>query len=171
MAEPPLWLCNKHIRTGIKGILLHDCCGEELLQLEYKQVVLKDWFLEEWLVVVRAMEDTEDLDILHHLQVKMTLPCCMWYGREHCQPYQKMSQWNYGNQQEWNWLKLEVEMEFVEEEDNKDKEEDEGDVFEEFDEDELDVGLTEHIDAQDLNDNVWEMEAKNEDTEDTDDMY
>ncbi|KAE9387004.1 hypothetical protein BT96DRAFT_747114, partial [Gymnopus androsaceus JB14] len=36
MAEPPLWLCNEHVRTGIQGILLCDHCDEELLWLEYE---------------------------------------------------------------------------------------------------------------------------------------
>lgn len=58
-ADLPLWLCDEHVRTGIRGILLRDRCDEEFLRLRYEEVALEDWFREEWSVVVRSMEDTE----------------------------------------------------------------------------------------------------------------
>lgn len=60
-AEPPLWLCDEHVRTGIRGILLRDRCDEEFLCLKHELLALKEWFMEEWLIVARAMEDTEGM--------------------------------------------------------------------------------------------------------------
>ncbi|KAE9387362.1 hypothetical protein BT96DRAFT_801741, partial [Gymnopus androsaceus JB14] len=53
------WLHDKHVRTGIRGILLWDRCDEEFLRLKHELLALKDWFMEEWLIVARAMENTE----------------------------------------------------------------------------------------------------------------
>lgn len=59
--ESPLWLCDEHVRTGIRGILLRDRCDEELLRLKYKQGSLKSWFTEELSVIVRSMEEMQGM--------------------------------------------------------------------------------------------------------------
>lgn len=58
VAEPPLWLCDEHVRTGIRGILLRDRCDEELVRLKHEQASLKEWLTEEWSVVLRSIERT-----------------------------------------------------------------------------------------------------------------
>lgn len=66
VAEPPLWLCDEHVRTGIRGILLRDRCDEELHRLKYEEASLKDWFMEEWSVVLRSMEEIEGVSDCHN---------------------------------------------------------------------------------------------------------
>ncbi|KAE9395276.1 hypothetical protein BT96DRAFT_942542 [Gymnopus androsaceus JB14] len=116
VAELPLWLCNEHIRTGIRGILHCDCCDEELHWLKYEEVSLKDWFMEEWSVILRSMEEIEALSTLPRDE-----PMELWgpMGAELVQ------------------ARLEVETEQVQEEVEED-DEDAKDMFEEFDEDDLD---------------------------------
>lgn len=61
VAEPPLWLRDEHVRTGIRGILLRDRCDEEMLRLKHEQASLKEWLTEEWSVALRAMESTKGM--------------------------------------------------------------------------------------------------------------
>ena len=58
--DPPLWLCDEDIRTGIKAMLELDRCLEEEPRLLMERRSLQEWFAEEWIVVKWAM-DVEDL--------------------------------------------------------------------------------------------------------------
>ncbi|KAJ7702621.1 hypothetical protein B0H16DRAFT_1347489, partial [Mycena metata] len=55
--NPPLWLSDKRVRTGIKAMLELDRCNEEDARLQRERCALQVWFAEEWEVVNRAIED------------------------------------------------------------------------------------------------------------------
>ncbi|KAJ3715841.1 hypothetical protein C8R42DRAFT_544498, partial [Lentinula raphanica] len=48
--NPPPWLTDEDVRSGIKGILLRDRCDEELKRLEDECFALCSWSSEEWRV-------------------------------------------------------------------------------------------------------------------------
>jgi hypothetical protein len=55
--EPPLWLSDEQVRTGIKAMLELDRCDEEDDRLLKEACALRVWFAEEWKTVQRALED------------------------------------------------------------------------------------------------------------------
>lgn len=55
--NPPLWLSDERVRTGIKAMLELDRCNEEDARLRRERRALQVWFAEEWEVVSRAIED------------------------------------------------------------------------------------------------------------------
>lgn len=56
--QPPLWLCDNQVREGIKALLEHDRCLEEEERLRAECRSMREWFAEEWSVVVAACENT-----------------------------------------------------------------------------------------------------------------
>ncbi len=56
--EPPLWLCDANVRSGILAMLDLDRCEEEELHLQHERRAMQDWFLEEWEIVNVAYENT-----------------------------------------------------------------------------------------------------------------
>lgn len=57
-ANPPLWLCDKEVREGIKALLEHDRCVEEETRLHSECRAMQEWFSEEWAVVIDAYKNT-----------------------------------------------------------------------------------------------------------------
>ncbi|KAJ7774176.1 hypothetical protein DFH07DRAFT_865935 [Mycena maculata] len=55
--EPPLWLSDEKVRSGIKAMLELDRCDEEDLCSKKERCALQVWFAEEWIVVNRAIQD------------------------------------------------------------------------------------------------------------------
>ncbi|KAJ7220486.1 hypothetical protein GGX14DRAFT_532534 [Mycena pura] len=55
--EPPLWLCDERVRSGIKAVLELDRCDEEDYWLITERCSMQVWFAEEWEVVNLAMEE------------------------------------------------------------------------------------------------------------------
>jgi hypothetical protein len=62
--NPPLWLCDESVREGIKALLEHDRCLEEEVRLRHECCAMREWFLEEWLVVIGAYENTGEIPCL-----------------------------------------------------------------------------------------------------------
>jgi len=56
--EPPLWLCDANVRSGILAMLDLDRCEEEEFRLQHERRAMQDWFLEEWEIVNVAYENT-----------------------------------------------------------------------------------------------------------------
>jgi len=56
--EPPLWLCDAKVQSGILAMLDLDRCEEEELRLQHERRAMQDWFLEEWEIVNVAYENT-----------------------------------------------------------------------------------------------------------------
>ncbi|KAJ3739920.1 hypothetical protein DFH05DRAFT_1377465, partial [Lentinula detonsa] len=54
--NPPAWLTDKDVKSGIKGILLRDRCDEELRRLKHECIALYHWLSEEWQVVNACIE-------------------------------------------------------------------------------------------------------------------
>ncbi|KAJ7194705.1 hypothetical protein GGX14DRAFT_678291 [Mycena pura] len=46
--EPPLWLCDERVRSGIKAVLELDRCDEEDYRLITERCSMQVWFAEEW---------------------------------------------------------------------------------------------------------------------------
>ncbi|KAJ7893687.1 hypothetical protein B0H14DRAFT_2334743, partial [Mycena olivaceomarginata] len=53
--EPPLWLCDEKVRTGIKAMLELDRCDEEDARLQRENLALRVWLREEWEIATRAI--------------------------------------------------------------------------------------------------------------------
>jgi hypothetical protein len=56
-AEPPLWLCNEKVRSGIRAVVVRDRCDEEIRRVLLEQRALHEWFEEEWKVVVDSIHE------------------------------------------------------------------------------------------------------------------
>jgi hypothetical protein len=74
--NPPPWLCNDDVRSGIKAMLELDRCDEEDIRLRKERCALQVWFAEEW-AILNAAIDKEGACIYDALRgyVKLT-SCC-----------------------------------------------------------------------------------------------
>jgi len=54
--NPPPWLCDEKVRSGIRGILLRDRADEDLFRLQRERQALREWMAEEWDVLCMAIE-------------------------------------------------------------------------------------------------------------------
>ncbi|KAJ3963600.1 hypothetical protein EV361DRAFT_813214, partial [Lentinula raphanica] len=153
--NPPAWLTDEDVHSGIKGILLRDRCDEEMKRLEYECFALRSWFHEEWSVVNDCIEATTHpgMYLMYQLEQRkrdLIRLCVIW--RRALQPIpllQDISDWGPSA------LELdEIERELAEEKVDicEEKEEDKEyveteDEFSDFDDDDLDIGLVERLDA------------------------
>ncbi|KAG6805150.1 hypothetical protein H0H92_000519, partial [Tricholoma furcatifolium] len=48
---PPAWLADESVRSGIKAVLEHDRCIEELERLQRECRSMRLWLAEEWVAV------------------------------------------------------------------------------------------------------------------------
>ena len=67
MTEIPAWLGNNDVRDGIKALLEHDRCVEEMERVKHERVCMQEWFKEEWVVAQEAIVITEDINVLFQL--------------------------------------------------------------------------------------------------------
>jgi len=67
MENIPNWLGDDNVRVGIKALLEHDCCVEEITRVKHERTCMQEWFQEEWMIVQIAIEDTTDINILFQL--------------------------------------------------------------------------------------------------------
>ncbi|KAJ3716253.1 hypothetical protein DFJ43DRAFT_1006930 [Lentinula guzmanii] len=70
VVNPPLWLADEQVRTGIRGILLRDRADESLSRLRYEIHQLAEWYAEEWVVVSRAISEIKEPDLLYQMHLK-----------------------------------------------------------------------------------------------------
>jgi len=56
--EPPRWLCDTNVRSGILAMLDLDRCEEEELRLRHERRAMQEWFSEEWDMVNTAYRNT-----------------------------------------------------------------------------------------------------------------
>lgn len=54
--EPPPWLCDDDVRSGIKAMLEQDWCPEEESRLVVERRSLQEWFAEEWKIINIALD-------------------------------------------------------------------------------------------------------------------
>ncbi|KAJ6525150.1 hypothetical protein B0H19DRAFT_971441 [Mycena capillaripes] len=79
--EPPPWLCDEKVRTGIKALLELDRCDEEDARLRREKLALRVWFGEEWKMITEAIEGAaSDLDEYHLRlqQDRLVRLCATW---------------------------------------------------------------------------------------------
>ncbi|KAK7008483.1 hypothetical protein R3P38DRAFT_3324595 [Favolaschia claudopus] len=77
-AEPPLWLKDDTVRSGIKAMLVLDRCEEEQARVVHECRALRYWLAEEWDVVASAIaeaDDNDDLGLKHQLLLRRTELC------------------------------------------------------------------------------------------------
>jgi hypothetical protein len=58
---PPPWLCDETVRDGIKALLERDRCLEEDTRLQKEYRAMREWFAEEWSLLVVILENTGEL--------------------------------------------------------------------------------------------------------------
>ncbi|KAJ3759292.1 hypothetical protein EV360DRAFT_82236 [Lentinula raphanica] len=151
LENPPAWLSDEDVRSGIKGILLRDRCDEELIRLEDEYSALRFWISEEWQVVNDCIEVSSHPDLLYQLENRksdLIRLCVIWRRALQGIPLsQGSSDWG-PSAVELDEAEKELGEEKIEtnEDDNVEAEDDE---FSDFDEDDLDVGLVERLDALD----------------------
>ncbi|KIK55897.1 hypothetical protein GYMLUDRAFT_248296 [Collybiopsis luxurians FD-317 M1] len=131
--NPPLWASDEQVWAGIRSILLRDRCDEELLRLKHERGVLHEWFSEEWTVIIHVITNTQDLH-----KALSAIP-----------ELEMMESWG-PTEDELEAMQSELYLDKVE-----DNEEEDGE-HEEPDEDELDIGLLEYIDAVDVAESLEE---------------
>ncbi|KAK7006713.1 hypothetical protein R3P38DRAFT_3325968 [Favolaschia claudopus] len=76
--EPPLWLKDDTVRSGIRAMLELDRCEEEEVRIFHECRALRYWLAEEWEVVASAMaeaDDNDDFGLRHQLQLRRTELC------------------------------------------------------------------------------------------------
>ncbi|KAJ7501610.1 hypothetical protein B0H11DRAFT_1713561 [Mycena galericulata] len=81
LTEPPPWLADDDVRTGIKAMLELDRADEEDYQLRKESASLQVWFAEEWEVVNLTLEETESAADRYQLQLirdKLVRLCATW---------------------------------------------------------------------------------------------
>ncbi|KAJ7302004.1 hypothetical protein DFH08DRAFT_919019 [Mycena albidolilacea] len=80
-AEPPLWLCDEKVRSGIRAMLELDRCKEENVRLKKERCAMQVWFAEEWQVVNLALEQAESAADKYQFKLlrdKLVRLCATW---------------------------------------------------------------------------------------------
>ncbi|KAJ3725522.1 hypothetical protein DFJ43DRAFT_1157442 [Lentinula guzmanii] len=136
----PLWLVDEGVRMGIQGILLRDRCDEELQRLRYELKSLAEWHSEEWTIVNMAIATIQDSSILYALyQQRRNLArlAVQWTQALAGLPSER-----------------EVDAELIEDEDEMDQTGHDEELvgYNEFEDDDLDIGLVEYMDTLALTD-------------------
>ncbi|KAJ7605716.1 hypothetical protein DFH06DRAFT_947610, partial [Mycena polygramma] len=62
--EPPPWLSDDHVRSGIRAVLELERTEEEDVILRKERRSMRSWFIEEWTILNGAMEDTADFSTI-----------------------------------------------------------------------------------------------------------
>ncbi|KAJ3714958.1 hypothetical protein C8R42DRAFT_590499, partial [Lentinula raphanica] len=151
MSDVPPWLGDDQVRTGIRGILLRDRCDEELRRLMHEHRVMREWFAEEWTVLEKTIEDVHESEqhIIHQLQLRRSEMCrlCVIWGRTlSClPPDRELVPWG-PSETDLHIAAANIDSDYV----SKAEEEEDGEVYDEIEDEELDFGLLECMDALDL---------------------
>ncbi|KAJ3725528.1 hypothetical protein DFJ43DRAFT_1196795 [Lentinula guzmanii] len=164
LEELPLWLCDEGVRKGIQAKLELDRCNEELRRLTHERKTLREWMAEEWDVLCTTIEHLDgEADLLYQLtESKQNLLrlCVRWDSALESLPVIRgLNTWGPTTEElEEEAKKMHVEVlvntvisdedkETGDEAEMQEYETDESDVDDGFDEDDLDVGLVERLDA------------------------
>ncbi|KAK7435306.1 hypothetical protein VKT23_019751 [Stygiomarasmius scandens] len=68
---PPPWMVDENVRKGIRAMLELDRCAEESARLRIQRQSLQEWFLEEWQVLMVAMErEIGSVGLMHQLGMR-----------------------------------------------------------------------------------------------------
>ncbi|EDR10841.1 uncharacterized protein LACBIDRAFT_324780 [Laccaria bicolor S238N-H82] len=69
MTDPPLWLCDNLVRSGIRARLELDRCIEEEEHIKHERKVLQIWYSEEWNVTCSTYDNTASHHVLDSLEL------------------------------------------------------------------------------------------------------
>jgi hypothetical protein len=100
--DPPRWLCDAEVRSGILAMLDLDRCEEEESRLRNERRAMQEWFSEEWDTVNAAHENTgalvysycytlincypEDAGLRYQIGIlkdSLCRLCALWQGSVH----------------------------------------------------------------------------------------
>ncbi|KAJ7071743.1 hypothetical protein B0H15DRAFT_793346 [Mycena belliarum] len=84
ITEPPPWLSDEKVRSGIRAMLELDRCDEEDARLRRERCSLQVWFAEEWTVVNIALDNAESSSDKYQLQLRrdeLVRLCATWERR------------------------------------------------------------------------------------------
>ncbi|KAJ7289894.1 hypothetical protein C8J57DRAFT_1214211 [Mycena rebaudengoi] len=79
--EPPAWLSNEDVRSGIKAMLEYDRANEENIRLRKERRAIQVWFAEEWEVHRLAIEQTDDAGDKYQFELlrdRLVVLCATW---------------------------------------------------------------------------------------------
>ncbi|KAJ3733669.1 hypothetical protein DFJ43DRAFT_994490 [Lentinula guzmanii] len=153
----PLWLVDEGVRMGIQGILLRDRCDEELQRLRYELKSLAEWHSEEWTIVNMAIATIQDSSILYALyQQRRNLArlAVQWTQALAGLPSEVVPCFAVPEGEELIDVQREVDAELIEDEDEMDQTGHDEELvgYNEFEDDDLDIGLVEYMDTLALTD-------------------
>ncbi|THV05927.1 hypothetical protein K435DRAFT_849380 [Dendrothele bispora CBS 962.96] len=72
---PPPWLADESVRQGIRAMLELDRCEEEEERLAVERRAMQSWLKEEWDVAKCTINDTDDANVLHQLELRCKYLC------------------------------------------------------------------------------------------------
>ncbi|KAK7442251.1 hypothetical protein VKT23_016221 [Stygiomarasmius scandens] len=76
LTGPPPWMSDDNVRKGIRAML-------EVDRLAIEMQSIKEWFMEEWQVLIKAIEMTDHADIQYQLNLRrkrLCQLCVVWQG-------------------------------------------------------------------------------------------
>ncbi|KAL0059175.1 hypothetical protein AAF712_014098 [Marasmius tenuissimus] len=79
--QPPLWLSDENVRTGMRFLLQRDRCEEEFARLQEERDAMQTWFREEWDAALMSIEQCDDQDERYMLQGRrsdLAMLCARW---------------------------------------------------------------------------------------------
>ena len=80
-SDIPDWLGDDKVHAGIKVMLEHDRCIEEIKRIIHERVCMQEWFSEEWRIVQQAINITTDKSIVYQLKKRedyLLQICVIW---------------------------------------------------------------------------------------------
>ncbi|KAJ3713864.1 hypothetical protein C8R42DRAFT_726865 [Lentinula raphanica] len=136
--DVPPWLGDDQVCTGIRGILLRDQCDEELRRLTHEHRVMREWFAEEWSLLEKTIEDVHESEACRKAPYPWNPPSCR-------PPDYKLLPWG-PSETDLSIAAAKIDSDYI----SKAEEEEDGEVYDEIEDEELDFGLLECMDALDL---------------------
>ncbi|KAK7435870.1 hypothetical protein VKT23_019401 [Stygiomarasmius scandens] len=151
---PPPWMVDENVRKGIRAMLELDRCAEESARLRIQRQSLQEWFLEEWQVLMVAMErEIGSVGLMHQLGMRRDylLRLCVTWEQNLVELSDGCSAFWGPSPNELKTVRRELLLDAV----GLDQGDDFGGAYLE----DVEVGLTEQLDTRDIADNYWEMES------------
>ncbi|KAK7459463.1 hypothetical protein VKT23_009446 [Stygiomarasmius scandens] len=151
---PPPWMVDENVHKGIRAMLELDCCAEESARLRIQHQSLQEWFVEEWQVLMVAMEKAiGSAGLMHQLGMRRDylLRLCVTWEQNLVELSDDCSSFWGPSPDELRTVQWELLLDAV----GLEQEDDFGGAYLE----DVEVGLTEQLDTWDIADSYWEMES------------
>ncbi|KAK7446014.1 hypothetical protein VKT23_014637 [Stygiomarasmius scandens] len=151
---PPPWMVDENVRKGIRAMLELDRCTEEHARLQIQSQSLQEWFVEEWQILMIALERAKgSIGLRHQLEMRkqFLLRLCVSWEQALVELSDGSSSFWGPSSDELKTVRREVLLDAV----GMDEEDDFGGAYLE----DVEVGLTEQLDTRDIADSYREMES------------